>query len=68
VRGWIFFGGISGIRGMASIHTTTAAGRETGGIRVFLGSYIHSESKDKPLIVKPNGVIGVQNGKVIKIN
>jgi guanine deaminase len=42
--------------------------RESTGIRVFLGSYIHSESKDKPLIIKPNGVIGVENGKIIFVD
>ena len=38
--------------------------KDIDGIRVFLGSYVHSVSKDKPLDIRPNGVIGVENGKV----
>jgi hypothetical protein len=37
---------------------------EPGTIRVFLGSYVHSLSKDQPLAIMPNGVIGVKDGKV----
>ena len=32
--------------------------------RVFLGAYVHSISKEEPLRIVPNGVIGVNNGKV----
>jgi hypothetical protein len=39
---------------------------EPGTIRVFLGSYVHSLSKDT-LLIRPNGVIGVKDGKVPNI-
>jgi hypothetical protein len=38
------------------------------GMEVFLGPYVHSISREQPLAVIPNGIIGVSHGKVSKVN
>jgi len=38
------------------------------GIRVFLGSYVHSESKESPFVISSNGVIGVEKGQIVFID
>jgi hypothetical protein len=42
--------------------------KDIDGIRVFLGSYVHSESRERPLVIKSNGVIGVEHGKIIFVD
>ena len=32
--------------------------------QVFLGSYVHSKSREEPYILVEDGAIGVQDGKV----
>jgi len=36
-------------------------------MEVFLGPYVHSISREVPLAVVPNGIIGVLHGKVSKV-
>ncbi|CAG7729671.1 unnamed protein product [Allacma fusca] len=37
-------------------------------VRVFLGAYVHSLSKDQPLVIVQDGAIGVENGKIIFVD
>lgn len=39
-------------------------GEKETRFHVFLGAYVHSISKEDPLVIVPNGVIGVKHGKV----
>ncbi|CAL8142158.1 unnamed protein product [Orchesella dallaii] len=38
------------------------------GIQVFVGPYVHSVSWTEPLVVQPNGVIGVKDGKIVIVD
>lgn len=46
------------------VHYNGSMERECNDIHVFLGSYVHAESVDNPLVICSNGVIGVEKGKV----
>ena len=34
------------------------------GLKVFVGPFVHSLSWNEPCVIRPNGVIGVKDGKV----
>ena len=40
----------------------------TAIIQVYLGPFVHSLSKSDPYVIVPNGVIGVQDGRVSLID
>jgi len=48
--------------------TTKNAIKPARVIQVFVGPYIHSVSWEEPLVIQPNGVIGVKDGKIIIVD
>ncbi|ODN02669.1 Guanine deaminase [Orchesella cincta] len=48
--------------------TSKNADKPARGIQVFIGPYIHSLSWTEPLVVQPNGVIGVKDGKIVIVD
>jgi len=38
------------------------------GLRVFVGPFVHSLSWSEPCVIRPNGVIGVKDGKIVFVD